>query len=106
MSLSYTYTPESEADDPSRRVFRKGPEDFARTRTHHLHVTLAGSHYWRRLVGFRDWLRAHPEDAAAYIRLKRELALVHANDSRAYTAGKTGFVRWIERRAGIDDLDT
>jgi GrpB-like predicted nucleotidyltransferase (UPF0157 family) len=39
----YTYTPESEADDPSRRVFRKGPEDLTRLRTHHLHVTEQGS---------------------------------------------------------------
>ncbi|MEU9741176.1 GrpB family protein [Micromonospora chersina] len=97
--IGYTYTPESEADDPSRRVFRKGPEDLTRLRTHHLHVTEQGSDYWRRLVAFRDHLRANPEDAASYVTLKRELAARHAADPGRYTRDKRDFVREIERRA-------
>ena len=91
--LGYVYTPESEADDPGRRVFRKGPEDMSQLRTHHLHVTDAGSDYWMRIVAFRDRLRNAPEDAAAYARLKRRLATRFEHDSRGYTAGKSDFVR-------------
>lgn len=35
-AIGYVYTPESEADDPTRKVFRKGPSDMASMRTHHL----------------------------------------------------------------------
>ncbi|WP_234040571.1 GrpB family protein [Micromonospora coerulea] len=99
--IGYTYTPESEADDPSRRVFRKGPEDLTRLRTHHLHITERDSHYWRRLIAFRDYLRSHPADADSYLALKRDLAARHAADSGCYTRDKRAFVREIERRAGI-----
>lgn len=37
-AIGYLYTPESEADDPARKVFRKGPSDMASMRTHHLHA--------------------------------------------------------------------
>ena len=99
--LGYVYTPEAEADDPGRRVFRKGPADMTLPRTHHLHVTEADSHYGRRLVAFRDHLRCHPADAAAYLALKRELAERWADRSRDYTAGKRAFVAAIELRAGV-----
>ncbi|WP_158610737.1 GrpB family protein [Micromonospora sp. BL4] len=99
--IGYTYTPESEADDASRRVFRKGPDDRTALRTHHLHVTEHRSHYWRRLVAFRDHLRAHPAEAAAYLRLKRDLADRHAADPGRYTRDKRDFVREVERKAGV-----
>ncbi|MEU1685779.1 GrpB family protein [Micromonospora sp. NPDC005707] len=99
--IGYVYTPESEADDPSRRVFRKGPQDPATFRTHHLHVTEHGGRYWRRLIAFRDHLRSHPEDVAAYLALKQGLAARHAGDPARYTREKRDFVREIERKAGI-----
>jgi GrpB-like predicted nucleotidyltransferase (UPF0157 family) len=99
-SIGYVYTPESETEDPGRRVFRKGPVDMSLPRTHHLHVTELDSWYWRRLIAFRDHLRVDAADAAAYIELKRALARSYANDSRAYTRGKTEFVQAIERKRG------
>lgn len=99
--IGYLYTPEAEVDDPGRRIFRKGPEDMGRLRTHHLHLTLVGSPYQQRIIAFRDHLRHHPDDAAAYARLKGELAATHADDSRGYTAGKHQFVTAIEHSAGI-----
>ncbi len=64
----YEYTPFPDTADP--RVFRKGPTEGGQLRTHHLHVTAAGSSYWRRILEFRDHLRAHPDEAAAYAHLK------------------------------------
>lgn len=100
-TVGYLYTPEAEDDDPGRKVFRKGPDDMARSRTHHLHVTEVDSHYWRRMLAFRDHLRQHPDDAAAYVELKRRLALRFAHEPRSYTAAKHDFVSAIERTAGV-----
>jgi GrpB-like predicted nucleotidyltransferase (UPF0157 family) len=56
------------------------------------------------MLAFRDWLRLHPDEAAAYVRLKRDLVSRHADESRRYTAGKHDFVTEIERRAGVRDV--
>ena len=48
---------------------------------------------------FRDHLRAHPEEAERYGRLKRELATRFAADREAYRAGKIEFVESALRRA-------
>ena len=96
--LGYVYTPESELDDADRRVFRRGPADMAELRTHQLHVTEAGSDYWKRIIAFRDQLRDDPTDAAAYADLKRQLAVTFESDSRGYTDAKTEFVQAVERK--------
>jgi adenylate kinase family enzyme len=44
-------------------------------------------------------LRSHPEQLAAYIRLKNDLARRHPDDIDAYTDGKTGFIREMDKRA-------
>lgn len=97
-ALGYVYTPESEADDPSRRVFRKGEADFSLPRTHHLHLTELSGAYWNRMIAFRDHLRTNPLDAIAYERLKHELAQLHPTDPRQYSRGKTHFVTSVEAR--------
>ncbi|MBI3648699.1 MAG: GrpB family protein [Actinobacteria bacterium] len=65
----------------------------------HLHLCPAGSVWERRHLAFRDWLRAHPEDAEAYARLKRELAARHSPDIQAYVDGEAAFVRSVQERA-------
>ena len=66
-------------------------------RTHHLHVRTPADAQRERV--FRDWLRAHADDAARYAALKRALAAAHAGDREAYTEGKTAFVEAIVQRA-------
>ena len=61
-------------------------------RTHHLHLVAADSEQFRDKLAFRDYLRSHPETAAAYADLKRGLAVTHRADREAYTAAKTDFV--------------
>ena len=75
-----------------RRARRMGP------RTHHLHLAPRGHRLWEGLA-FRDYLRAHPQTAARYAALKRELAQAHRQDREAYTEAKTTFVRQITARA-------
>jgi putative glutamine amidotransferase len=65
----------------------------------HLHVCQTGSAWERRHLAFRDRLRTHPEEAAAYAELKRSLVDIHPNDVHTYTHEKGAFVRSIEARA-------
>ncbi|WP_434744047.1 dephospho-CoA kinase [Micromonospora sp. SH-82] len=53
----------------------------------HLHVRPAGSPGWRYALLMRDHLRADPDQRAAYLMLKRELAAT-APDSGAYATAK------------------
>jgi len=53
----------------------------------------------------RDRLRANRDLAAAYGRLKKELALRFPDDIDAYTAGKTDFILSVLRDAGFASSD-
>jgi GrpB-like predicted nucleotidyltransferase (UPF0157 family) len=81
---------------PGRRYFRKHADDGRRT--HHLHAFAVGAAEIERHLDFRDYLRAHPDEAMRYAELKRVLAQ-RSPDTRAYTDGKTAFVHEIDRRA-------
>ena len=61
-------------------------------RTHHLHLIPTGSPRLTEELAFRDYLRDHPDQAAAYALLKKRLAAKHSHDREAYTAAKTGFI--------------
>jgi GrpB-like predicted nucleotidyltransferase (UPF0157 family) len=51
-----------------------------------------------RHLAFRDYLRANPEGAQAYEKLKRMLALRFTEDRVAYNEGKTRFVHEVLRQ--------
>lgn len=70
-------------------------------RAFQIHVCAAGGEWERRHLAFRDWLRSHPDDAAAYERLKRELADRHPRDIYGYIDGKAAYIREIEARAVV-----
>ena len=74
-----------------RETFRIPKNDIA----HHLYVCPHGSLEYARHIAFRDYLRAHIEDANAYAALKRKLAARFATDREAYTQGKSEFVEQI-----------
>jgi GrpB-like predicted nucleotidyltransferase (UPF0157 family) len=75
-----------------RLVFRKGAP-----RTHSLHVAELGSDGWQAALRFRDYLRARPEEAARYGRLKFELARLR--NPGAYSTGKAAFIVAALRQA-------
>ena len=79
-----------------RRYFRRITNGV---RTHHLHGFEEGSPHVARHLAFRDHLRAHPEEAAAYAALKRDLAARHPDDRPAYCEGKADLVDAMETRA-------
>jgi GrpB-like predicted nucleotidyltransferase (UPF0157 family) len=95
-SLDYIYWAENPKTD--RLFFVKGMPPFGSRRTHHVHVTEPHGEMWQRLA-FRDYLRAHPEEAGTYQRLKRRLAAEHRSDREAYTEAKSAYVERVMRKA-------
>lgn len=93
-AAGYEYVPRYEDQFPDRRYFRKprsGP------RAYHLHCVVEGSDFWVRQLAFRDYLRAHPDVAAAYYELKCDLA---ARFGKAdYTDAKGPFIEGVLARA-------
>jgi len=59
----------------------------------------AGHKLWEG-IAFRDHLRLHPEAAARYAALKRDLADRFRHDRERYTTAKTDFVRSIIQQSG------
>ena len=94
--LDYVYW----ADNPNkdRMFFVKGMPPFGLKRSHHVHVTELPGEMWQRLA-FRDYLRAHPEEAETYERLKKQLAAEHRTDREAYTNAKSAYVTRVMGKA-------
>ena len=69
-------------------------------RTHQLHIFEQGAdEQIERHLALRDYLRAHPQDAAVYGRLKRQLAQQFPWDIESYCDGKDDLVRKLEQAA-------
>jgi GrpB-like predicted nucleotidyltransferase (UPF0157 family) len=81
---------------PGREAFI-WPQDEKR---HHLYVIVEGDAVHLKHVRFRDHLRSHPADAAAYSALKRGLAAQYGSDRDGYTEAKTEFVESVLEDAG------
>ena len=89
--LGYLFAP-----SPDHYFFARPPE---RPRSHHLQVWETGSHHERRHLAVRDFLRAHPDEAARYADLKRAAVVRHPQDRLAYMASKESYLADLEARA-------
>lgn len=84
--------------DPERRLyFKKNTAEGVRT--HQLHVYQADHPAAADHVLFRDYLRAHPDEAKRYVDLKRRLAETHRRDRIAYSAAKDEYVAAVLAKA-------
>jgi GrpB-like predicted nucleotidyltransferase (UPF0157 family) len=83
---------------PGRRyLVRIGADPSARATN--VHVYAPAHPEIARHLAFRDHLRAHPQVAAAYGALKRELARVHGDARQSYQDGKSAFIEDVLRTA-------
>ncbi|MCI0711249.1 MAG: GrpB family protein, partial [Chloroflexi bacterium] len=96
VELGYEYVPDFEDVMPTRRYFRRSNAEGMRT--HQIHLWQIDDPEYERHIVFRDYLRAHPDEATAYAELKRSLAekFDSVND---YANAKTEFIREREHRA-------
>jgi len=95
---SLDYIGRGENGIPGRQYFRKGSNAY---HTHHVHVYAENHPEIARHLDFRDYLRAHPGDAAAYSELKERLAQQYGTDPELYTDNKTAFIRNIDGKAHL-----
>ena len=81
-------------------MFLKGYTDtgFA-DRVFHIHVRNPGD--WEELY-FRDYLIAHPEVAAEYAELKRNLLIDYEHNRDSYTAAKGSFIKEYTKKGLIE----
>jgi GrpB-like predicted nucleotidyltransferase (UPF0157 family) len=84
-----------EAGVPGRLYFRR------RTPLRAFNVALVeeNGEHWRANLAFRDYLRAHPDEAAAYARAKRHAIEGGARTLLAYSAAKAAAVDAILKKA-------
>lgn len=81
---------------PGRQFFRKGQPP-----SRHAHWTRKGGDFWRELLLLRDFLRAHPEEAACYEAFKRGMANRFPRDREGYTRSKRGLIAELMERARV-----
>lgn len=86
---------------PGREAFKR-PESMLR---HHLYASHRGSLALRNHLGLRDYLRAHPEVAKEYGKLKTKLAERFPEDIDRYIHGKTEFVLSILAKLGFSEAE-
>ena len=75
--------------------------DEVGVRSVQLHFFKAGSPHVERHIAFRDYLRAHPEEANAYAIEKRRAQNLHPTNSHAYADEKDKWIRVVEAKALI-----
>lgn len=80
-----------------RRYFRRF--DAQGRRLVHIHAFLEDDPNFHRHLAFRDYMRAHPDQARAYSQLKATLVERHRGDAEAYIEGKHDFIVEAEARA-------
>lgn len=81
---------------PGRRHYRKGINGIA----YHLDIfDIYNDKEIIRFLAFRDYLRAHPEEASFYGELKQALALQFPEDLEGYAIGKSVFIDKLEKKA-------
>jgi GrpB-like predicted nucleotidyltransferase (UPF0157 family) len=75
---------------------------------HHLYVCPEGTLGLNNPLALRDYLRRHPDAAAAYGALKKTLAANFPQDMDSYLDGKTDWIVRILREVGFsaDELST
>lgn len=68
-------------------------------REFHLYLIEPSHPEWKARIAFRNYLSSHPETAAEYAALKKELAAKFEHDREAYTDGKSNFIKSIVEKA-------
>ena len=93
------YRHEGDLGIPGREAFAYAGKEHLRE--HHLYACAQDSAELKRHIAFRDYLRSHPEAAAAYGRIKEEGAALYPDDMGKYTAYKSSFIEKTYRELGI-----
>lgn len=91
----FMHRPESFAENPDHAFFVRIVGDH---RMDHVHIMREGSPTFHDRILLRDHLRAHPEAAAEYRRIKQDLAVRFADHRAEYVGQKALYVDALMRR--------
>lgn len=91
------YEPKGENGIPGRRFFQKS--NAKGVRTFHVHAFVKGNPEIYRHLVFRDYLRAHPEQAGRYGAVKERAAAEHTYDIEGYMDVKEPIIKELEQLA-------
>jgi GrpB-like predicted nucleotidyltransferase (UPF0157 family) len=81
---------------PERRYCSR---DIGGVRRFQLHCFAEGAEELSRMLAFRDYLRAHDDQARGYEVEKRKAAAAHPNDTLAYNDAKSDWILACRERA-------
>jgi GrpB-like predicted nucleotidyltransferase (UPF0157 family) len=70
-------------------IYLSDPEE--ESRRYHIHLTYPENGEWKELIGFRDYLRHHPEELQEYAELKKQAALEANHEGDRYRKLKLVF---------------
>lgn len=82
-SLGYEFRPTFSTPDRAYFVIYL-PDPEEENRRYHIHLTYPESSVWQELIGFRDYLRNHPEEVQEYAEMKRKAAIEANHDGEKY----------------------
>lgn len=98
--MGYEYRPTFSTSDRFYLIaYLPDPEEGRRR--YHIHLTYPASSDWKGLIGFRDYLRAHPEAVEEYASMKKQAAAEANQDGAQYRKMKEPFFQKI--KACIED---
>jgi aminoglycoside phosphotransferase (APT) family kinase protein/GrpB-like predicted nucleotidyltransferase (UPF0157 family) len=93
-SLGYEFRPAYSTPDRSYFVIYL-PDPEEENRRYHIHLTFPKSQDWKELIGFRDYLKNHPQEVQTYSELKKEAAHLADQDGETYRKIKEPFFKKI-----------
>jgi len=87
------------ASYPERLFFRADYPYKNRKRRIHIHLTKFNGQDWKEIIGFRDYLRKHPDTAEQYVKIKKEGVKKALGNGEKYRKHKEKFIENILRKA-------
>ncbi len=81
--LGYEYRPNFSTPDRFYFVIYL-PDPEEENRRYHIHLTYPENNEWKELIGFRDYLRCHPEELQEYAELKKKAAFEANHEGDRY----------------------
>jgi GrpB-like predicted nucleotidyltransferase (UPF0157 family) len=97
-AAGYEFRPQ--AGTAERRFFRMDrPDPLDGSRRYHIHLTEQASPEWDAMLAFRNYLRTHPAEAAAYAHAKQVAAEQASGDGQRYMDLKTPLLEHLLQAA-------
>lgn len=94
--LGYEYRPSFSTSDRLYFITYLADSEEG-TQRYHIHLTYSSSKDWMELIGFRDYLRTHPEAVDEYASIKRQAADMANQDGKQYRNMKEPIFQKINR---------